>query len=600
MAIAKGQNNNPWVYKSTKTECVSGNCKNGRGVAILHHKFKQKDNPTLSIGHQYVVAEFRDGKLNGNATIASSNISEKDFKKLKIPANTTSFTSVKFSGDGTKVYSITDCNFKDNIPVGSITYYDQNWLANNGVYKRPGYQAPVNSEWLFTEADLYEYRTNDAMENGGSIIYGVSKSLFASDLFKTTDEQIFRVDSVIVFLADNGKFKRINQYKTIKKEDNNDRYKVVDYDVLVSSYSEMNYKGVTIKRLGDHELGWDLVIKTENGKTDIWRELNFSFKNEVVTSRYKETSFSFPNDQDNYAELHINDSTTYKGGTNGNGTPHGFGVLTTRVKQDKNEWLNAKIDSYEQYSGYFYLGNKKYGRNFDYTIITNETSGDTTKMRWTREYQGSFSNNKPFGWGKLITYYNVDYIDKYYDGTWYGDRNSIYPNKGQFYNLRNNNSRLSQFNTQYASGYFDEKGVYVTDLPGTQRYAKWYECFPMSTVIVYNGVKALVVARDEKTATLTLSDKRTTTGFNTNYIIDMNGNPNDYLCLCPACNGSGYYSTTDYRTEVESYNKQDYEHINYLGLDKVSTYKVTEVKDISYQVKHKCATCNGSGWQVCK
>ncbi|MBN2667682.1 MAG: hypothetical protein JXR60_00510 [Bacteroidales bacterium] len=57
------------VYYKTKVKCSSGDCGNGKDLALVFHYYSVYNEPTPKIDQHFVLGFFKDKKLNGRASV---------------------------------------------------------------------------------------------------------------------------------------------------------------------------------------------------------------------------------------------------------------------------------------------------------------------------------------------------------------------------------------------------------------------------------------------------------------------------------------------------------------------------------------------------
>lgn len=590
---------NPAVLKSTDFKCLSGDCKNGLGVALSKQKYCRKKCATcgppecynLWYEYQIIKGSFKNGVLNGFCSIAlpanptqgvpdwNKNSKEKEFlaavKKLQIPVDVQSLAEYSYPF---RVNYVIEGDFKDGDPVGTMKCYDEYYLSKHckqgSFYWKPmGFSTwnRQNEEATFQKFNISNQNVLERIYYGRTVRNNISRS---------SGMPLTRIDSSIT-ICDKGNFKTAFIY------DKNGLPK--------SAYSSITYDGKIDKRVIDYGTGWDLLITNPNGENKIERQLILYFDDDAVT--VASGLYTYPDDQANYGEIRIDDSTNYMGGRNEDGLPHGFGILTTTQVDEYNVILNDTITYtkiYSIYAGYFRNGEKSgYGHEYqkrEYRDFVNNQSENVTI--W--EYWGKFSHGFRDGRQNYFAYYFKGNEANFYEGTYFAKFNdSPYPYEGRKYRMKNKMRPL--YNAEV--GQFNEKGMLSVSYKDNTKEKKMLAfCLPMLSVVNYNGKMALLIRQDKQFSYLSDGRKLANT---ITVEVDLTANPDDFLCVCPNCNGGGTTYSNQANTEVNSYNKQVSKSINYLGLEQITTYHITEVQEKPIRRAYTCENCRGKGKIVC-
>lgn len=590
------------AQKSTY-HCFSGNCKNGKGIQT--EKIKYSKNRYTYLLH---IANFVKGKKQGEGisitfdgpygcyTEMKQYLGETDIEKIPYCSATKSIDKVTFEDDQVKAGSVISKIFDSEI-------------------KRFGSWSLIvrkNKNFLYANEYINEYESPKKIILYQNLYYTIPKD--KKDKMKAYKH--YEIDSIKIDF-DNGYYKE-------------------KHDPVISEEGKRIGANLFIERKIDdkiifsfNEFGSDWVVTNKNDKGITTRDILFvdrGVKYQWDGSRH----FTFPEDQNNYKEIKINDSTFYKGGTKNN-LPHGFGILTTTLSETKrvnysyqyptiDHFVYKKID---EYSGYFING-KKEGTGMHTVKVTINTiykSGKSvTKDDVKYKRFGDFTNDAlENGWtilytdahnlkiepGKLGIFPTYDMVFK---GKYHASGSNIFPFQGTSYKriFKSSSYELKL----YQVGYFDIYGNLVNGKeyesyseyvivnkgkPGT-RMVKAYQ-LNNGDVALVNGIKRMVAYQDANNVYFTDGTIA--------HVSDMvealpPSASNEFMCKCPECDGLGYTITNNTYTETDSHYEQKVDNVNYLGYQVVTTYKVTDNKVKTQQLKHNCNTCGGRGKIICK
>lgn len=569
----------PWIFKNEKLECISGDCKNGKGLAILTRTYCQRrsedEGPKCYTSKDYysiLKGSFKNNKLDGFVSISGTQYNSSgvtnQYKTLKQQLKKLTInnwdTPIKQEDFPFTLSTITNSNFVAGKQTGNLTSNEPDFDISRWIKK---------------------YETNfrkDTIEVLIRKFYG--PPILHDDIIINTS--LARVDSVFI-TTNKGHLKVIFNYTT---EPNG-----LDYPETV--YSELKKNNKITKTVFNQETGWDLVIETQNNETHFYRELNFEFATEKITVG-RSTLFDFDKENLNYGENIYNEWQSYKGGRNSKNEPHGFGtytVVNTRYYTDKND-TNGVKKNYYHYTGYFINGEKNgLGREIWYSIYENLTTrfNNITKTLES-EFIGSFVDGVRNGNGHLIEYHrygnlHLDFkkIKYYYEGRF--SEGGSYPYFGVKYDLRKtNNIPVPAYSESGKFGIEGKKIKVQRNLPPNIVEIKASKSIANKTVAVrYN--KPVLVTK-VTTQYVYFSDGTKVPSFDM-ILQDITADPNMFLCDCNSCNGQGTVKVGEYTKDVDSYYKQG----TYGG-----TYKITEVTERRKYKDSQCGYCGGSGKINCQ
>jgi|GEM_PF-4136699 len=558
--------------KKSKIKCLSGDCKNGEGLGILYLTYYD-GYESIEVS-RFVKGSFIDGKLNGFASIAKPNLPEynhhkelqKVAKKLKKDTNTLSLADMDLPFTAG---FIVEANFKNNFSEGTITMHEKGYSHRN----------KANAKFIFEKG----------IEVKNRISYGKLNREFADPIkLANLGTPFLKQTDSIHLIFDNGTYRVITPHQPFFKGEFRQ----------VSTIYEYKSDTEEIHRVTDAMTGWDLVKRKENGKLYVHRELNVYFADESRNIEPGSLIFNFIEDSENYGTIKINDSTTYTGGRNIKGEPHGFGKLETlNPSKTKHFISNSSKDTtevfkyYTTYDGYFFDGRKNgHGRELIHSTRTDFKTRITTKYNWYSAYFGNFKNDEYFeNVGYLLIYSKIGKIKEWYLGRFRGiNENGIYPYYGEKHrNIVNN--FIPPFGDR-SEGNFDNTGRLTSsarDYSKKKTIAMY--CYPGHDVIIYDGKKVLVTGIDG--SLVYLSDGNSIQ-LATPVIIDKNASAENYMCICSNCNGERTVVVSEYTKDVESYYQQ--------GIKTGNVYRIVKVNEKVTSDNVRCTVCRGRGVVICK
>ncbi len=545
-------------YKS-KFSCLAGNCKNGTGIQkeeVYYTSTKEK------VAEYVYLASFKDRQKQGKGIfIASFTGFGSCLEELK-----------KYVGE-TRAEVIPNCS---GIATVKEVFFEND---KYNVIKARAALDKIRSKTPFSD---YEPGYKDPLETAKFFV--TDHSLVPTSILLYFSDQL---DSVHIDF-DNGLSYRERRFDDIVK------YEVLQNDNrLFFSYTTKHWK----------------LFKPE-GENRLVRRISL-VDHDFTSGLQQCISFAFPEDQNDYKEMAMDDGSVYKGGTK-NGMPHGYGVLT-HFRTLPGSVVTGYIK--HVYSGYFVDGVKScIGLEIK---ITGDYNKETGKIESATEHYvryGIYENDRiVYGVTVFRNNYgidrNYDIYNRLYMGEYKDPEETIYPYQGSHYTFRLHPATKVWGWLKQEEGIFDNTGNLVS---GTKYTDDYYAGFAEKTMIkarylqygevtVVNGEQKMVLRKDEMYVYFT--DGTYVSG-NTEveeltYQDQLTAREN-FLCVCQACRGSGLISTTSTYYETSTYNQQVHEHVDYLGYKTVKTYRVTERTPRTATSTVTCTTCYGKGKIVCR